>query len=107
QGLRGAAANSYGIVTGRSLADWLRQSQLGWLDDSDRSNPDVSKEPSIVDDDVRLVFARGTSPPEFGVTLHLPPGTFGARLWSGSPPSPGDFSPIVAGITTLRLKPGL
>src|SRR4029078_53344 len=30
QGLRGAAVNQFGMVNGRSLADWLRQAQLPW-----------------------------------------------------------------------------
>lgn len=109
QGLRGAAANSRGMVTGRGLADWLRQAQLGWLDENDRRNPDVAKEPAISDEDDALIFARGVMPSEFDVTLQFPAAMAGrpARLWSGTPPRPGPSFGIQAGGTKQRLKPGL
>jgi hypothetical protein len=108
-GLRGAAANSFGMVTGRSLADWLRQAQLAWLDDSDRRSPDIAKEPSIIEEDDRLVFVRGVLPPAFDVTLDFPAAMTGmnARLWSGAPPKADQAFVVAAGGTKLSLKPGL
>src|ERR1043166_6854936 len=108
-GLRGAAANTFGMVTGRSLADWLRQAQLCWLDDSDRRNPDVAKEPSIIEEDDRLVFARGVTSWVFEVTLDFPAETIGrnARLWSGTSPKVDQPFVISAGGTRLSLQPRL
>jgi hypothetical protein len=109
QGLRGAAANPFGVVTGRSLADWVLQAQFAWLDDSERANPDVAKEPAIVDQDDRLIFSRGLQPFEFDVTLRINAATGDqtARLWSGFPPQAGAPFTIAQNGTTLRLKPGL
>jgi hypothetical protein len=109
QGLRGAARNSRGNVTGASLANWLRQAQLGWLDDADRRSPDISKEPAILDEDESLILARNVSPLQFDVMLRFPatvPPGVPARLWSGTPPAPGaDFLVDPNGVK-LRLQPG-
>ena len=109
QGLRGAAANSFGIVTGRSLADWLRQAQLSWFDEADRRNPDVAKLPAIIDENDALVFVREVTPPDFGVRLRFPETMTGksARLWWGSPPKPGNVFKITKSGVLLKLKPGL
>ena len=98
RGLRGAAANSFGMVTGASLADWLRHSQLCWLEGPDLTNPEIAKEPAIVDDDSGLVFKRGISPVVFKVELVFPNkmDVTTARIWSGAVPSPGP-SLVVAG----------
>ena len=93
QGLRGAAANSFGMVTGTSLRDWLCHAQLGWLEKNDLDNPDFAKEPAILEHDDGIVFARGLAPAMFNVELVFPPGTGSAiaegepkaRIWSGSP----------------------
>ena len=45
QGLKGAAANRYGMVTGRSLADWLRNSHRARLDAADLADREVGQEP--------------------------------------------------------------
>lgn len=109
QGLRGAAANAFGIVTGRSLADWLQQAQPSWLDDADRRNPDVAKVPAIIDESDALVFAREVAPQSFDVRLHFPETMTGktARLWWGSPPKPGKAFKITKSGVRLKLKPGL
>lgn len=109
QGLRGAAANAFGIVTGRSLADWLRQAQLGWLDAADRRSPDIAKVPAIIDDNDALVFARGVTPQSFDVRLRFPETLAGktARLWYGSPPKPGKTFRITKSGVPLKLRPGL
>ena len=108
QGLRGAAANSFGIVTGASLANWLRQAQLGWLENVDRTNPDIAKEPAIYADD-ELVFARGLDPMEFKIRMVFPTEAVGkkVRLWSGTPPAPGPALSIIQPKLTVDLKPGL
>lgn len=110
QGLKGAARNSLGNVTGRSLADWLRQAQLGWLDDADRLSPDISKEPAILDEDDELIFVRGVPPLKFDVTLRfpasMPPGVPG-RLWSGAPATAGITFTTDSNGVKLQLEPGL
>ena len=108
QGLRGAAANADGTVTAQSLADWLRQAQLDWLEEADRSNPDVAKEPAILEGG-DLIFVRDVRPLDLDVQLHFPDAMRGgqARLWSGAPARPGAWFVIAGGSTTLRLRPGL
>jgi Caspase domain len=109
EGLRGAAANQFGLVTAASLADWIRQAQLGWLDSADRSNASVAKEPSIVEKDDSIVFAKGVAPLTFDITLGISDATTPTdiRLWSGSPPNPGPPITIAPGGTQIQLTPGL
>ncbi|MDQ4086752.1 MAG: caspase family protein, partial [Pseudomonadota bacterium] len=109
EGLRGAAVNPYGLVTGRSLADWLRRSQIVWFSEDDRDNLNFAKSPAIVHDDEGLVFARGVERPVYAVTLKLPAGTdWGrVRLWSGHPPVASDWHEPAAGELRLHLPPGL
>ena len=45
QGLQGAAVDGFGMVTGRSLADWLRNAQRSNMDKRDLEDPDVAEEP--------------------------------------------------------------
>lgn len=108
EGLRGAAADERGFVTARSLSDWLRQSQLSWLDASERDSPDVAKEPylSMLDD---IVFARNVAKKRFDVTLmsSLVAAPSDAYLWSGHPPKRSDAFTLQPGGTTLPLTPGL
>ncbi len=108
-GLTGAAADATGRVTGRSLANWLCQAQLDWLDPAERISPEVAKTPEIVTQSEGLVFARGLLPAELEVTLRFPSAAEGqkARLWSGAPPQPGEWFTIAAGGHRLRLTPGL
>jgi hypothetical protein len=80
QGLRGAAVNKFGNVTGHSLADWLRQTQLAWLDDVDRSNSEIAKEPAIIDEDDALIFARGVAPITLRVKLRVPAAMAGQQV---------------------------
>ncbi|WP_267394109.1 MULTISPECIES: caspase family protein [unclassified Sphingomonas] len=109
EGLHGAAADQFGRVTGRSLGDWLRRTQLSWFDDADRINPSLAKMPALLQEDQALIFARGLQPPDYAVTLTLP-ASAGARmrLWSGHPPVPGAWLDVPAGTTlALDLQPGL
>ena len=109
QGLQGAAVNQFGLVTAGSLADWLRQAQLGWLDAIDRNGASVAKEPAIVEKDDSIVFAAGVAPLKFDVTLRVSGATspIDIRLWSGSPPIPSSSIMIAPGGTTVQLTPGL
>ncbi len=86
KGLEGAAANAHGVVTGHSMANWLRNAVSPWLSEADRTDPDVSKEPEIVAEDPKIIFARGVSPLSFETTLSFPPNAVGkkGRLWSGT-----------------------
>jgi hypothetical protein len=109
QGLRGAGADGYRIVNSGSLANWLREAQLGWLDDSDRANPSVAKEPAIIAQDPGIVFAAGVGPISFDVTLCIPTATAPSQiwLWSGELPTRGPPITLAAGGTKMPLKAGL
>ena len=88
EGLKGAAANPYGMVTGRSLADWLRNAQPGRLSPADHTNPIVSKEPEVLKEDQALVFGRGLRPTPYEVVLTITGGRGKKwKLWSGRPAS--------------------
>lgn len=107
EGLRGAAVNAFGTVTGRSMANWLRAALHHRLSETDRSDPGVSQEPEIVNDGPGLIFARGVSPLLFDILLTFPPDAVGkvARIWSRTPPAPSQFQAQTS--TPLRLRPGL
>ena len=106
QGLRGAAADQNGRVTGRSLADWLRNAQSALMTDEQRNNSEVALDPEIIQEDSGLIFCRGIAPLRYRVTLDFPPEAQGhaASLWSGIPPAARQFS---AGTQELLLTPGL
>jgi hypothetical protein len=115
QGLRGAAANAFGMVTGTSLRDWLCHAQLGWLEKNDLANPDFAKEPAILEHADGIVFARGLAPALFKVELVFPPGTGSligngrpkARIWSGSAALPGPPLLISNDRLSCKLPAGL
>ena len=109
QGLRGAGADGNRIVNSGSLANWLREAQLGWLDDNDRANPSVAKEPAIVAQDPGIVFAAGVGPVFYDVTLRIPAATASSQmsLWSAEVPMRGAPITVAPGGTKLPLKPGL
>lgn len=108
KGLRGAAADKNGAVNGRRLTDWLRQAQPAWLDPPDLRNPEVAKEPAIVDDGADLFFPDCTEHLTFTVSLQAPQIYAGKalRLWSGWPALPRDAINIPAGGSQLNLEPG-
>jgi hypothetical protein len=87
-GLQGAAVDEYGMVTSRSLADWLRNALRPRMSLADVNDPDVAKEPEILKEDPGIVFARGLAPKSYKTVLSFPPTATGqqARLWSGRPP---------------------
>lgn len=107
EGLRGAAADVNGRVTGRSLGDWIRNAMCARMTDLQRQDGDVAKEPEVVQEDSRLIFARGVRRPSFPVTLTLPPEASGKllRIWSGIPPRAQELS--AAAVLNLQLPPGL
>lgn len=106
QGLRGAAADHNGRVTGRSLADWVRNAQSALMTEEQRASSEVALEPEILQEDRALIFARGIAPLRYRVTLDLPPEAQDqdALLWSGVPPVARQFT--VDGTQRL-LAPGL
>lgn len=88
EGLGGAAADRHGRVTGRSLADWIRNAQGARLSEADRNDPEVATEPEVVREDPGLVFARGVRLRTYEVTLAFPadlPAGAEARVWTGCP----------------------
>jgi hypothetical protein len=108
EGLRGAAVNAYGLVTGRSLADWLRRAQVAWFSEKERENLNYAKVPAIIQEEEALVFARGVERPRYPVTLTLAPGDWGrVRLWSGHPPEAGEWLQPDGDTLECRLAPGL
>lgn len=106
QGLRGAAADQNGRVTGRSLADWVRNAQAALMTDAQRENSNVALDPEIIQEDPGLIFVRGIEQLRYRVTLDFPPEANGleAVLWSGVPPAARQFT--VDGTDHL-LAPGL
>lgn len=107
-GLNGAAVDANGRVTGRSLADWLRQATLGRMPATAIADPDVSKEPDIIREDAELIFARGVRPLLYDVTLAAPGAADGTvTIWSGVPPRPESEVALVAGKAQATLAPGL
>lgn len=106
QGLRGAAADENGRVTGRSLADWLRNAQSALMTEAQRNNNEVALDPEIIQEDSGLIFRRGIAPLRYRVTLDFPSEAHGhaASLWSGVPPAARQVS---ADTHEQRLTPGL
>jgi hypothetical protein len=109
QGLKGAAADANGRVTGRSLADWIRNAQAFRLSLRDREDADVAKEPEVVAEDPLLIFGRGLPPPAYPVRLSFPNEASGkkARLWSGRPPRVEQELKVGQRTQKLELTPGL
>ena len=109
EGLRGAAVDSNGRVTGRSLADWIRNAQSSLMQSADKKDPGVSVEPWIIKEDSDLIFARGIPPLNYRVELTFPATAIGKtpRLWSGIPPRSEDLPVISAQSQVLDLVPGL
>jgi len=109
EGLRGAAADANGRVTGRSLADWIRNAQSARMDPRDRDDVDVAKEPEVIHEDAGIIFARGVPRPLYPVRLSFPAAaiTAIARLWSGTPPRVSQEFPVRGTPVTLDLQPGL
>lgn len=109
QGLEGAAANAFGVVTGKSLANWLRNSQLARMPTETLVDRFVAKEPEIVQEDDALIFARGLTRTKYTVKLKFKPADVGlrGRLWSGRPARSKNFGIAQDGVVTLKLEPGL
>jgi hypothetical protein len=109
EGLRGAAADHNGRVTGRSLGDWLRNAQVARISPEDREDLDVSKEPEIVQEDAGLIFSRGISKPSYPVSLTFPQAAKNetALLWSGQPPRVVENIPLGTAPLETSLRPGL
>lgn len=108
-GLKGAAADANGRVTGRSLADWLRQSVLARLPEAARSDFDIAKEPEIASESSDLIFARETPPLRYKVvvTADEVPAAGEIVVYSGSPLSEECRAETRGAPVELRLKPGL
>lgn len=109
EGLRGAAVDTNGRITGRSLGDWLRASLAGRLSPSDVADLRIAKEPMIVRDDPDIIFGRGLQAHRYSVQLTFPANAFdqSARLWQGSPPTAGASFLAGANGNRLLLRPGL
>lgn len=67
-GLKGAAADRDGAITGRSLGDYLYSAMKDFLNPKDLDNSDIAKEPEIVKGDRDLIFR---SPNLRSITLDL------------------------------------
>jgi hypothetical protein len=109
EGLRGAAADVNGRVTGRSLADWIRNAQFGRLSQRDIDDADVAKEPEVIQEDAGLIFARGVSKPSYDIRATFPAAAVGAtaRIWGGAPTRIVNSFTLTASGATLSLPPGL
>lgn len=109
EGLRGAAADRNGVVTGRSLADWVRNAQIARIGPTDLGNVEVSKEPEILREDPGLIFARGVKKRSYEVSLTFPSAAHGraARIWGGAPPTVRKVVAISDRPEIVSLEPGL
>ncbi|MDE2606781.1 MAG: hypothetical protein KGL68_12760 [Burkholderiales bacterium] len=109
EGLRGAAADVNGRVTGRSLADWVRNAMVARYGDAERKDPNVAQEPEVIQEDAGLIFARGLAAPLSTLKLVFPPAAEGrpARIWSGAPPRVVQSFTVAAAGNEVALKPGL
>lgn len=109
EGLRGAAVDASGRITGRSLADWIRNAQSNWMLQADRNDTRVAIEPWVIREDQDLFFARGVASRKYTVELHFPADAAGHLpiLWSGVPPRSESLQIIANGSLTLDLSPGL
>jgi hypothetical protein len=109
EGLRGAAVDSSGRITGRSLADWIRNAQSNWMQPADWSDEDVSLEPWVIREDADLFFARGIAQRKYRIELFFSNTAIGntPRLWSGIPPRSQDLPVVSTQSQVLELPPGL
>lgn len=109
EGLRGAAVDSSGRISGRSLADWIRNAQANWMQPADQSDTSVSVEPWIIREDADLFFARGIAPRKYHIELFFPDTAIGStpRLWSGIPPRSQNLPVVSTQSQVLELVPGL
>lgn len=109
EGLRGAAADANGRVTGRSLADWVRNAMVGRFGEKERADGNVAQEPDVIHEDAGMIFARGVLPPRMRVQLSFPPEAQGkeARIWSGAPPRIVHKLQVGAEAARADLPPGL
>lgn len=109
EGLRGAAADANGRVTGRSLADWVRNAMVARFGEAERKDPNVAQEPEVIQEDAGLIFARGMAPPAPRVRLTFPAQAQGRRacVWTGAPPRVLHDVPIGAVPIEVDLQPGL
>jgi hypothetical protein len=107
EGLRGAASDRYGRVTGRSLADWIRNAQAGRLSPDDQADANVSQEPEVIQESPALIFARVPAL-TYEVDLTFPENALGhtARLWSGEQ-APSQHFTVTSNKHTVQLTPGL
>lgn len=109
EGLRGAAADRYGRVTGRSLANWVRNAQCAKMAKEQLANQEVSKEPEIIQEDSTLIFAKGISKPRYPVTVSCPGAPRGSEaiVWIGSPAYVLEKFVVTENPEELALEPGL
>ncbi len=107
EGLRGAALDPHGQVTGRSLADWLRHAQAALLPAD--AAADLAREPEVIQADATLLLAEGVALPQYPVKLRLPPAAQGRplRLWHGAPPQLDEGLGLGQAVHEIALPPGL
>jgi len=109
EGLKGAAADRYGRVTGRSLANWVRNAQPAVMTPADLGNPGISQEPDVLQEDSGLIFVKGVSKPRYPVLIQCPDAVTGSKavVWSGTPAYAVEEFQTGPGGNTLSLEPGL
>jgi hypothetical protein len=107
EGVRGAAADRHGQVTGRSMADWLRHAQSARLPED--AEPSLAREPEVIQADAALLLAEGVTAPHYPVRLRLPVAARGlpVRLWHGAPARLDRGLGLGQAVLDLALPPGL
>lgn len=94
EGLRGAAANKYGVVTGDILGNWINNAMYHWMSNEDIENNSISLEPDIDTANSTLVLAHQLAPMTYRVELQFPVDAVGktAIIWSGAEPARETFT---------------
>lgn len=109
-GLKGAAADSGGRITSKSLEAYLRHYTKTFLSEQDRQNPDIAKEPEIhgSSDFVLLELGPGRVP-RLPVSLRISPNLLGKRIdiLSSRLESIASIPSATSPEVTLQLSPGL
>lgn len=111
QGLKGAAVDpATNEVNGRSLGDHLINALKQYLTPEDLADPDISKEPEIVQSDQRLILVK--NPPgksKCPVIFSFDTALAGqqAQVWGGQPPAPQQVLIDASGHAKADLAMGL
>jgi hypothetical protein len=106
-GLRGAAVDKDGVVTGESLRAYLLNTMKDFIPPERLAAREISAVPNVLSDP-GLVFGTPKVAPKFNVRLDVPSAD-GSRvtLWSEKPPREVFSTTVVGGTANIPLDPGV